>query len=291
MSRRLGQHFLYDPAILDRIVDAIAPHPADVVLEVGPGEGTLTRRLAPRVGRVVAIERDARLVAALRSGGGQRNHVPLPDNVTLIEGDALALDWHQTIRASAVRRQPSIDGHEPTVDGERPTANGERPFKVIGNIPYYVTTPLIDQALQLPLPSVVVFLVQREVADRVVAGPGSRTYGALSVGVQSFTRAERLFVVRAGAFQPPPKVDSAVLRLTPLPEPAITPAERAPFRAFVVGLFGQRRKQLGRGLRTVAQCSAERAVSVCEASGVSPTDRPETLGVAEMVRVFRTVAR
>lgn len=283
MSRRLGQHFLYDPAILDRIVDAIAPHPADVVLEVGPGEGTLTRRLAPRVGRVVAIERDARLVAALRSGGGQRNHAPLPDNVTLIEGDALALDWHQAVLPGATG-QPSTADH-------RPSAIGHRPFKVIGNIPYYVTTPLIDQALQLPLPSVVVFLVQREVADRVVAGPGSRTYGALSVGVQSFTRAERLFVVRAGAFQPPPKVDSAVLRLTPLPEPAITPAERAPFRAFVVGLFGQRRKQLGRGLRTVAQCSAERAVSVCEASGVSPTDRPETLGVAEMVRVFRTVAR
>ena len=283
MPRRLGQHFLYDPAILDRIVDAIAPQPDDVVLEVGPGEGTLTRRLAPRVGRVVAIERDARLVAALRSGDGHGNHAPLPENVTVIEADALALDWHQAVLAS--------HAHSTSAVGHRPSAIGSRPFKVIGNIPYYVTSPLIEQALQPPMPAVVVFLVQREVADRVVAAPGSRTYGALSVGVQAFTRAERLFVVRAGSFQPPPTVDSAVLRLTPLAEPAITLAERAPFRVFVVGLFGQRRKQLGRALRGVAGLTAEGAVAVCETSGVSPTARPETLSVVEMVRVFRTTMR
>lgn len=269
MPRPLGQHFLSDPAILDRIVDAIDPHPDDRVLEIGPGTGTLTRRLAPRVGRVVAIERDRKLAAALQAGGGAGP--PLPPNVTVVLGDALVLDWRETI-------------------GQSPMANGPR-LKIIGNIPYYVTSPLIERALQPPWPAVVVFLVQREVADRVVAGPGGRTYGALSVGVQSVARAERLFVVRAGAFRPPPKVDSAVLRLTPRADPDVAAAERAAFRAFVVALFGQRRKQLARGLRETARLSATAAAEACAAVGLPPTARPETLGVTDLVRLFRHVAR
>jgi 16S rRNA (adenine1518-N6/adenine1519-N6)-dimethyltransferase len=279
VPRPLGQHFLADPAILDRIVDAIDPQPGDLVLEIGPGTGTLTRRLAPRVGRVVAIERDARLAAALRRAEG--GTPPLPETVTVVEGDALAVDWPATLGGAP--------GRHPAASRDRPAAGAG--FKVIGNIPYYVTSPLIERALRPPLPAVVVFLVQREVADRVVAAPGRKAYGALSVGVQAVARAERLFVVRRGAFRPPPAVDSAVLRLTPRPDPVVASEERAAFRAFVVGLFGQRRKQLARALREAAGLSAAEATQACAAVGVPPSARPETLTVADFARLFRQAAR
>jgi 16S rRNA (adenine1518-N6/adenine1519-N6)-dimethyltransferase len=270
VPRPLGQHFLGDPAILDRIVDALHPGPDDVVLEIGPGTGTLTRRLAPRVGRVVAIERDPRLVTALREGPDR-----VPENVVILAGDAVALDWPEAIGAAA---------------GRGAAAGGHR-FKVVGNIPYYVTSPLIERALRPPLPPVVVFLVQREVAERAAAPPGGRAYGALSVGVQAVTTVERLFVVRAGAFRPPPRVDSAVLRLTPRPDPVVTDGERAAFRTFVVALFGQRRKQLARALREAVGQSPAQAAAACDAVGVSPRARPETLTVNDFARLFRHVTR
>lgn len=263
MGRRLGQHFLFDPAILDRIVEAIAPDPGDVVLEIGPGPGTLTRRLAPRVGRVVAIEKDAALAAELAEAAARE---PGLANVAVAAGDALTLDWS------------ALAG---------PAAG----LKIIGNVPYYITSPLIERALETPGATVVVFLVQREVADRVAAPPGSKTYGALSVGVQAAARPERLFVVRAGAFRPPPNVDSAVLRLVPRPDPAVSPAERAAFRAFVVGLFAQRRKQVVRGLRVACGLDAAASLAACERAAIAPVARPETLDVSALVRLFRTVPR
>jgi 16S rRNA (adenine1518-N6/adenine1519-N6)-dimethyltransferase len=263
---RLGQHFLRDPAILDRIVDALDPRPDDDVLEVGPGEGALTRRLAPRVGRVVAIEKDRRLVEKLRGVGSGEWYPPLPGNVTVLAGDALDLNWQRSAQLTA-----------------------HSSLKVIGNIPYQITSPLIEKALEPPLPAVIVFLVQKEVADRVTAAPGSKAYGALSVGVQSVARAERLFTVKAGAFSPPPKVDSAVLRLTPLTEPLVSEAERVPFRAFVVGLFGQRRKQLGRSLRDVASLDRETAARAIQASGLDPGARVEAVAPAVLVRLYRTL--
>ena len=162
MGRPLGQHFLADRAILDAIVAALVPQFGDVVLEVGAGTGSLTRRLAPRVGRVVTIERDRKLAAALRGAAD-----PLPSNVELVEGDALDLDWHGLLAAGP------------------PSAVAPAAFKVVGNIPYYVTSPLLDKALTPPLPAVIVYLVQREVADRLAAAPGSRTFGALTAGVQA----------------------------------------------------------------------------------------------------------
>ncbi len=133
MGRRLGQHFLFDPTILDRIVDALEPTPHDVVLEIGPGRGTLTRRLVPRVSRVLAIEADPGLADRLGRDSA------LMDALTLVSGDALAVDWHRLVHDA---------------DAER--------FKVVGNIPYYITSPLIERALRPPLPQVVVFLVQRD---------------------------------------------------------------------------------------------------------------------------------
>lgn len=263
MGRRLGQHFLRDPRILDRIVDALEPEPHDVVLEIGCGDGTLTARLAPRVGRVIAIEKDPRLVpGARRAARGA--------NVEVVEADALAVDWHRLLPPGA--KGPARGAH-----------------KVIGNIPYYITSPLIEQALTPPLPAVVVFLIQKEVADRVASAPGSRTYGALSVGVQAVARAERLFVVRAGAFAPPPEVDSAVLRLIPRPEPLVSPGEHRAFRTFVTALFGFRRKQLGRSLRDVAGLERDRALAVLRGTGIDPAARAELLSPQELVALFRAV--
>jgi 16S rRNA (adenine1518-N6/adenine1519-N6)-dimethyltransferase len=212
-KRRLGQHFLTDPRLLDRIADALGAGPDDTVLEIGPGPGGLTAALAARAGRVIAIEKDRNLAPALRER--------LPA-VTVVEADALEVSWH-------------------ALAGPR--------FLVAGNIPYNITSPLLDKALLPPRPDRIVFLVQKEVADRVTALAGESAYGALSAGVQAVARAERFFGVPAGAFRPRPRVDSAVLRLTPLAEPVVSDAELPAFRRLVVGLFGFRRKQLARGLR------------------------------------------
>jgi len=189
---RLGQHFLSDPSILARIADALDPQPGETVIEIGPGRGTLTDVLLGRGLKVIAIERDRALAAALETR----------ENLTVITGDALKLDWHRYGAA-----------------------------KVIGNIPYYITSPLIDKALIPPIPERVVFLMQDEVADRMASPPGSKTYGALSVGVQAVARVEKLFTVAPGAFRPPPKVRSALIRMTPLAQPLVMDVEVAPLRA------------------------------------------------------------
>ena len=236
--RRLGQHFLSDPTILARIVDALEPIAGETVLEIGPGRGTLTRELLARGLRVIAIEKDRGLAAALE------RH----DNLTVITGDALTLAWHSYGAA-----------------------------KVIGNIPYYITSPLIDKALAPPIPACVIFLVQAEVADRIAAPPGSKTYGALSVGVQAVARVEKLFTVAPGAFRPPPKVRSALIRLTPLAQPLVMDVEVAPLRAFVTACFSKRRKQLKNVVPDID----------LEAMGFDPTVRPERLPPEAFVRLLR----
>ena len=283
MPRPLGQHFLHDPAVLDRIVDALDPQPHDRVLEIGPGGGTLTRRLASRVGVVVAIEKDRGLFLELReaSSGKRETGDVFPDNVTVVQGDALTADWHALIA------QPPAASPSP-----HPASSIQHPaYKVAGNIPYYITSPLIDKALTPPRPTVVVFLVQKEVADRVTSAPGSKIYGALSVGVQVIARAERLFTVKAGTFNPPPAVDAAVLRLRPRDAPLIDDAEQAAFRSFVTALFGQRRRQLVRGLRTVAGVGREEAARLLEALGIDLAARPEVLSPSAFVSLYRALGR
>jgi 16S rRNA (adenine1518-N6/adenine1519-N6)-dimethyltransferase len=261
VGRRFGQHFLADAKILDRIVDALDPRPDDVVIEVGAGTGTLTRRLAARVGRVLALERDVRLLARLRGSAGRAGS--LPRNVEVVSGDALETDWHQLV--------------------------GGAPHKVAGNIPYYLTSPLIDKALAPPPPLVVVYLVQREVADRLVAAPGTRAFGALTAGVQAVARVAKIRTVPAGAFSPPPRVASAVVRFVPLDQPLVPPRDQAPFRAFLGTLFSQRRKQLRRSLQNVSALSAAQAEAVLTSAGIPPDRRPEMLAPQELVRVFRRV--
>jgi 16S rRNA (adenine1518-N6/adenine1519-N6)-dimethyltransferase len=153
-------------------------------------------------------------------------------------------------------------------------------FKIVGNIPYYITSPLIDKALTPPLPERVVFLVQAEVAERLAAPPGGKVYGALSVGVQAACRVEKLFAVAPGSFRPPPKVRSAVVRLTPLPVPLVRPGEIAGFRAFVTACFGKRRKQLKNVVPGLREAQLR-------ALGFDPQVRPERLPPEAFVRLFR----
>jgi 16S rRNA (adenine1518-N6/adenine1519-N6)-dimethyltransferase len=252
-KRRLGQHFLTDPRILARIADALQPGALDTVLEIGPGPGTLTAALAGRAGRVVAIEKDSELILPLRTR--------LPA-VEVIEGDALELDWHRLV-------QP--------------------PFLIAGTIPYNITSPLLDKALQPPYPERIVFLVQKEVAGRVTAAAGSSEYGALTVGIQVVARPERLFTVPAGAFQPRPKVDSALLRLTPLSVPLVSDDERSSFRSLVVGLFGFRRKQMLRALRELTGWDPARARAILAASDIEDSVRPEAVRPQDFVRLHRVL--
>ncbi len=271
-DKRLGQHFLTDRNILQRIVDALEPAPDDVVVEIGAGKGSLTVALAPRVAKVVAVEKDRRLA---RDCGLRIAECGLV-NVTVVVGDALKLSWHALVET-------------PPANPQLPIRNPQ--FKVIGNIPYAITSPLIDKALTPPLPARIVLLVQAEVADRIAASPGSKTYGALSVGVQAVCRVERLFTVRAGAFTPPPKVQSALVRLTPLAQPLVAPEEIAAFRAFVTACFTRRRKQLRNVAMAVTGRSAAVVVAGLAALELDPMVRPETLAPHVFVRLLRWSAR
>jgi 16S rRNA (adenine1518-N6/adenine1519-N6)-dimethyltransferase len=258
---RLGQHFLADRNLLRKIVAALDPQADDVVIEIGPGTGNLTSVLAPLVQRVVAIETDRQLAEELRCQvSGVRCQVVI--------GDALKLDWHEL-----------SSGHL--------TPDTRHRLKVIGNIPYYITSPLIEKALTPPLPSCVVFLVQREVADRLAATPGNKSYGALSVGVQAVCQIEKLFVVKAGAFRPAPRVDSAVVRFTPRTDPLIAPDETAAFRAFVSACFSRRRKQLRNAVMAATGWPAVAVSALLAGLGLEPTARPETLGPDAFVRLLR----
>lgn len=256
-KRRLGQHFLSDPKILARIAAATEAGPGDTVLEIGPGPGGLTAALLQRGTRVVAIEKDPDVLPALRQRAGA---------ALIAEGDALDLDWH------------AIAGHP---DPAR--------WVIAGNIPYNITSPLIDKALAPPRAARIVFLLQKEVALRIGAVPGTKDYGALTVGVQAVAHAERLFNVPAGAFSPPPRVDSTVLRLTPLAEPLIADHERDTFRAVVVGLFSFRRKQLLRAIRELTGWSADHARRVLESASVDPSIRPESVSPPQFVALSRTL--
>ena len=256
MGRRLGQHFLSDVRILDRIADAIDPKPGDRILEIGPGQGTLSDRLLLRVPHLVAIERDQALAAALGDRLGD-------DKARVVVADALEEDWARLV------------GVEPN-----------EAFKVIGNIPYYISTPLVDKALSYPTVEVVVYLVQEEVASRMAAEPGSKAYGGLSVGVQVFSEVERLFPVKAGSFRPPPKVDSAVVRLTPRPLPLVPPEDRAAFRSFVTKLFTRRRKQLIGSLGWAAGLDRGQTGELLTSMDIDPTARVERISPFQLAETF-----
>jgi 16S rRNA (adenine1518-N6/adenine1519-N6)-dimethyltransferase len=257
--KRLGQHFLTDAHVLARIADALAPTHDDVVVEIGAGRGALTAELIGRAGRVIAIELDGALATRLaaRYAGDPR--------LTVVASDVLDLPLA--------------------------VAAGRPDFLAAGNVPYYVTTPIIFHALRPPLPRRSVFLVQREVGERVVASPGAEAYGALSVNVQAVAIPTLLFTVSARAFTPPPTVESALLHLVPRQVPVVPDEQQAEYSAFVIAAFGLRRKQMRRVLRTLRNVTPAVADAVLAEAGVAPADRPEVLTPEQFAAVLAGLRR
>jgi 16S rRNA (adenine1518-N6/adenine1519-N6)-dimethyltransferase len=252
VGARLGQHHLFDPSILGRIAAAAVRAPGERVLEIGAGTGTLTRALAALGARVVAIEADRRLARSLlESCRGT--------GVSIVHGDALEVPWPET-------------------------------DVVCGNIPYQITSPLIERALAPPRPARIVFLVQREVADRLAAAPGSRAYGALSAGVQLVATVELLFGVPAGAFRPRPRVNSAVVRLVPRAVPLVRSLEEERrVRTLVRAGFQRRRQQLRRTLHEAFEVEAGEAERLLEGVGVEAATRIEMLSPERLVALARSL--
>ena len=252
--KSLGQHFLTDRRILGRIADALRLEGGETVVEIGPGRGALTDILAERAGRLVAIEYDRALAELLRQKYAKRG------NVIIAEADVLEVSLGELAAG---------------------------PYVLVGNVPYYITTPILFHALTPPRAERAVYLVQREVADRLSAAPGSKEYGGLTVNVAAVARAETLFRVPAGAFSPPPKVESAVVRITPLATPLVTPDEERPLRTLVQNAFGMRRKQMRRVVRSLYALDAPAADALLASAGVHPEVRPETLSPEMFVALLR----
>lgn len=258
IRKSLGQHFLNDRRILQRIVDALELTGNETVVEIGPGRGSLTEQLLPAARRLVLIEYDRALAAQLRE-----RYATTP-SVTVVEADVLDVKLGEV-------------------------AGG--PYHLVGNVPYYITTPILFHALEVPRPDRAVYLVQREVAERIVAAPGSDEYGALSVNVQAVALATLLFRVAPGSFVPPPRVESAVVRIDPRPDPVVASDEETTFRRFVRDAFGMRRKQMRRVLREVLEIDADRASALLASVAIDPAARPETLSPEDFARLVRAATR
>jgi 16S rRNA (adenine1518-N6/adenine1519-N6)-dimethyltransferase len=256
--KKFGQHFLTDKKILTAIVDALAPAASDTVVEIGPGRGSLTDILVERAGWVIAVEIDRALAAGLRERYRQRS------NIEILEDDFLDVE----IRAEA-----------------------GRDYLLIGNVPYYITTPIIFKALEPPMPRRAVFLVQREVAERMAAAAGDEAYGALTVNVAVVARVEQVMTVPAEAFRPPPKVESGVVRLTPLSRPLVPIDSLDSFRTFVQAAFGQRRKQMQRVLRSVRGMSADESKVILQQVGIEGSARPEVVTPEQFANLFEAINR
>jgi len=250
--KRFAQHFLHDPGVIARIVAAIDPRPGERLVEIGPGRGAITLPLLERVPRLEAIELDRDLIPRLLEQA--RGHGEL----VIHAGDALEFDFH-ALRGTGPR------------------------LRLCGNLPYNVSTPLLFHLLETPGDVVDMhFMLQREVVTRMAAAPGGRDYGRLTVMLATHCRVERLFDVGPGAFRPPPRVDSSVVRLVPHATPPFTIADPPRHARVVAAAFGQRRKTLRNSLRGVVDADG------FAAAGIDPGRRAETLSPAEFVRLAAT---
>ncbi len=261
-SKKLGQNFLINPSVCPRMAEACGATSDTGVLEIGPGIGVLTRELARRAGRVVAIELDDRLPPVLAETlAGQ-------DHVKIVQGDCMKLDLHHLLREEF----------------------GDRPVSVCANLPYYITSPILMNLLEsrLPVTSITV-MVQKEAAQRLCATPGTREAGAVTLAVAYYARAETLFSVSRGSFLPAPNVDSAVIRLTVRQQPPCkVKDEKLLFRLIRAG-FNQRRKTLLNSL-TGAGFTKEVLAAALAAAGLAPTARAEELTLSQFAALADALA-
>lgn len=253
MSKKLGQNFLIDAGIVQGIVDAAQIRPGDHVLEIGPGIGTLTQGLVEAGADVTAVELDKKLPAVLAET------LKAYDHVRIVPGDILKVDI--------------------------PALMGTEPFKVVANLPYYITTPILMTLLERRLPiTTMVTMVQKEVAERMTARPGSRSYGALSVAVQYYTEPEIVLNVPPRSFIPAPEVDSVVIACRVRSVPAVRVSEEKMFFRVVRAAFGQRRKTLANALRG-GGFPKEQVRDAMERAQMDPQRRGETLSLEEFGRL------
>lgn len=259
MSKRLGQNFLIDAGIVQGIVDAADIKPGDRVLEIGPGIGTLTQALCEAGADVTCVELDKRLPEILA------HTLESYDNVRVIQGDILKVNILEIM--------------------------GEEPFKVVANLPYYITTPIIMELLEKHLPITdIVVMVQKEVAERMAATPGGKTYGALSVAVQYYTIPEIALYVPPRSFMPPPEVDSVVVDCKVRQEPAVDLIDEKMFFRVVKAAFGQRRKTLNNALKSIG-VDKNIIADVLAQAGVETTRRGETLTMEEFAAISNILSK
>jgi len=266
---KLGQHFLASPPAAQRIVDALGDLSEATVLEIGPGRGALTSLLAPKARRLIAVELDRVLAAQLRMKFAAR------PSVEIIEGDILKIELD------------TVFGPKP--GSLRPGLNfAPDPALVVGNLPYYITSDILLRLLEYHRYfSAIVIMVQKEVADRLAASPGTRDYGLLSATAQLYARVEKLFTLPPGAFAPPPKVHSSVVRMTIEPRAGELQISEDEFLSFLKLSFGQKRKTLWNNLRTRYDEGALR--TALAKVGVKPAMRAEALPLAKSAALFRAL--
>jgi len=266
---KLGQHFLTDPMAPGQIADALGDISRSTVFEIGPGRGVLTSLLARRARRLIAIETDRVLAAQLRM------KFALSENVEIIEGDVLAVDFDTIFGPKPGSTRPGINQQPERV-------------RVVGNLPYFITSDILLRlfAYRKYFESSVL-MVQREVADRLAASPGSSEYGLLSATTQLYTTVEKLFTLPPAAFTPPPKVHSTVVRLTVTPRLGSLDVPETAFIDFLKLSFGQKRKTLTNNLKAQYDTKALRAAM--EKVGVKSDARSEALSLEKTAALFRAL--
>ena len=267
---KLGQHFLGDDSAARRIVDALGDTSQSTVLEIGPGRGMLTALLAKRTRRLIAIELDRVLAAQLRM------KFALYPNVEIIEGDVLAIDFGTLFGPKPGSSRPGLV-HTPEA------------VRVVGNLPYYITSDILLHLFSFHQSfDTLVIMVQKEVADRLSAAPGSRDYGLLSATAQLYAKVEKLFTLPPGAFAPPPKVHSSVVRLTMSPKLDTLGVPEEEFVKFLKLSFGQKRKTLWNNLKL--QYGEKSLRAALQEAGVKPAVRAEALPLEKKAAIFRALA-
>jgi 16S rRNA (adenine1518-N6/adenine1519-N6)-dimethyltransferase len=268
---KLGQHFLKDVSAAARIVDALGDVSRSTVLEIGPGGGALTSMLVKRARRVIAVETDRVLAAQLRM------NFSLTPNIEVIEGDILAIDLDTLFGPRPGSTRPGMEQAPERV-------------RVLGNLPYYITSDILLRLFQYrKYFELLVLMVQKEVADRLAAEPGSRDYGLLSATTQLYTSVDQLFTVPPGAFVPPPKVHSQVVRLTPSQQLDQLAVEEGEFIRFLKLSFGQKRKTLWNNLKT--RYASEDLTRAMLRAKIKPSIRAEALSLEQNAKLFLALTR